>query len=430
MNNMDLTSLLLGTGTLAGIELASYIATSLTRNKFQWMITSGRDKCPKIDPQEIKAKYFGEKGGFDTELGWVRKPNTSGKDRIFCELKEGEWGYRESTWNINSRGARRNPGYEHLDDKVLSLYGDSFTFARQVNDNETWENVLSQGANINALNFGVGNYGLDQALLRLEREFPKNPTKVVVIGTVADTICRVLSVWKQFYEYGNIWAFKPRFELDKQGQLKQIKNPIDSPEKFTELPRYMGEIRNHDFFARFKFDKDLMRFPYSLSIARNPKKNLRMIYNVLVHQTLAEIFSQKAREAEPADWNAARDMRKGYLELTAEIYQNKDAVRLMHALIGKFSEQGKRLGFHPVFAFLPQKNEVKYNQGKDPFYMPFFREASERIDTIDVTTPLLQSGDIDSLYNEKTDYGAHYSPKGNKLVGKVIHQELKGRKLI
>ena len=68
----------------------------------------------------------------------------------------------------------------------------------------------------NVLNFGVGNYGMDQAYLRLKREYDKNRTEIVILAVVPETIVRVLNVYKHYYEYGNTFGFKPRFILSKK----------------------------------------------------------------------------------------------------------------------------------------------------------------------------------------------------------------------
>jgi hypothetical protein len=47
-------------------------------------------------------------------------------------------------------------------------------------------------------NYRVGNYGLDQSLLRLERELPQLEAEVVVMGVVPETVVRVQSYWKHF----------------------------------------------------------------------------------------------------------------------------------------------------------------------------------------------------------------------------------------
>ena len=104
------------------------------------------------------------------------------------------------------------------------------------------------------MNFGVGNYGVDQAIIRLKREFPKNKTKVVILTVVPETISRILSVWKHYYEYGNTFAFKPRFII-KNGDLELIKNIVDTKEKFSKYYEFIDEIKKYDYFYKRKFQK-------------------------------------------------------------------------------------------------------------------------------------------------------------------------------
>ena len=201
--------------------------------KFQWLIIS-KDTTPKLSAEGL-SKFIPH--GYDPELGWIRKPNTSHNERGSAGI---------TRWSINSNGSRTNPDFEQKKSKI-SCYGDSFTFSRQVNDNETWEHYLSQLQQTNVLNFGVGNYGIDQSLLRLKREYARNPTEIVILGVVPDTISRIVSIWKHYYEYGNTFAFKPRFVL-KDGKLHFIKNPIDHKSKFYKYETFLPEIRKYDFF--------------------------------------------------------------------------------------------------------------------------------------------------------------------------------------
>ena len=412
-------------GSVCSIEFASYLAAKFCRKKFQWMIMDGVDNFPSMDRKALQEKYFGK--GFDAELGWVRYPETSGNDGVF-RSENGIWGYKKTTWTINKRGSRTNPGFENLDDGIISCYGDSFTFSRQVNNNETWAHFLSEKTNANVLNFGVGNYGLDQALLRLEREFPKNKTKTVIMGIVPDTMSRILSCWKQFYEYGNTWAFKPRFVLEKN-ELKLLPNLINSEEKFSEYEKYLEELKKNDFFYETKFKKDILKFPYSISILKNPERNINLILDV-AKQSLYSHFSERYMAAKPEDWGAMQRIRKINLNWTVNLYKNPQATSLLNALLDRFYVDSKNLGFNPVFVFLPQKNEAEYFAKNGGFYMPFFKNISKKIKTIDLTTPMINHPDISSLYSEKTEYGAHYSKKGNQLVSETIYQELKKLKLV
>ena len=48
----------------------------------------------------------------------------------------------------------------------FATFGDSFVFCRYVKNDETWQEQLSKLNISNGLNFGVGNYGLDQTYLK------------------------------------------------------------------------------------------------------------------------------------------------------------------------------------------------------------------------------------------------------------------------
>ena len=120
------------------IEVIFYFLSHFVNKKFQWLIIE-KDEHPKLSREGLK-KFIPH--GFDKELGWVRKLNTS-------NFEKGK--YEKTQWSINSKGCRTNPGYENLNSDI-SCYGDSFTFCRQVNDDETWEYFLSQLRKSNVLN--------------------------------------------------------------------------------------------------------------------------------------------------------------------------------------------------------------------------------------------------------------------------------------
>ncbi len=91
-------------------------------------------------------------------------------------------------------------------------------------DDETWEAQLSRQEGFGVLNFGVGNYGVDQGFIRYEGMTLPDTVKVIVMGFVPETICRIQSYWKHYLEFGNTFAFKPRFILDPKGRLTLLEN--------------------------------------------------------------------------------------------------------------------------------------------------------------------------------------------------------------
>ena len=185
---------------LGTFELGVWLAVKTLKQRFQWLITRS-DITPGIDPDLIE-KYCS--GSFDAELGWVRKPGTKGEDRTLTKA---------AGFVVDERGCRRNPGFEGRP-PTIAVFGDSFAFCRLVNDDETWLHYLARDLDENVANFGVGNYGLDQACLRMERELPNLSCRLVVMCVVPETMARIHSYWKHYFEFGNVLAFKPRFTLE------------------------------------------------------------------------------------------------------------------------------------------------------------------------------------------------------------------------
>lgn len=248
------------------LEIVFYLFSSYIRKKNQWFIIS-KDKKPFFEKQVLE-KVLSK--SHDPLLGWDRKPNSSGTEV-----------YENATvkWSINGNGARNNLEYNYKK-SFISIFGDSFSFSREVNDDETWGYKLSLLTQSNVENFGVGNFGFDQALIKLTNKLETEEfrPKIVIIGVVPDTISRILSVWKHYYEYGNIFGFKPRYVL-RNNKLELINNYINSKEKFLSINKYIDLIKEHDFFYKHKFLKEIIKFPYTIYFLKNFKRNMILSYD-------------------------------------------------------------------------------------------------------------------------------------------------------
>jgi len=375
--------------------------------RFSWLITD-KDEKPTLSESGLK-KFISH--GYDSEFGWVRKPNT-------FHIENGKEG--STKWTINSIGARTNPNFENLESRI-SCYGDSFTFCRQVNDDETWECYLSELQHTNILNFGVGNYGLDQTLLRLKREYPKNKTKIVIIGIVPDTISRILSIWKHYYEYGNTFGFKPRFILT-ENNLRLIKNPIDHESKFFHYEKYLDQIKENDFFYHNKFKKEKIRFPYSITILKNIKRNFSIIYWIL----LIQIYKKLKKDVSNIEWNPMRTIMRINLNWRIKLYQDPSAIMLLKEIIKEFIKIMQEKNATLVLVFLPQKDDVNFIRKNFHFYKNTLLEI-KRLDNlcvIDLTDYLINQKNLDELYSDPNNYGGHFSKQGNKIIANILNEEL------
>ncbi|NDB88593.1 MAG: hypothetical protein EB164_06680 [Thaumarchaeota archaeon] len=381
-----------------------YFVIRYVNKKFQWLIMS-KDERPVLSEEGLR-KFIPI--GYDSELGWIRKPNTDGIEKS---------NDMESKWTINGIGARANPGFDDRQ-STISCYGDSFTFCRQVNDDETWEHYLSELQDTNVKNFGVGNYGLDQTILRLKREYPKNKTEIVIIGVVPDTISRILSSWKHYYEYGNTFAFKPRFVI-KNEKLVLIKNIIDEESKFRSYERFLPEIKKNDFFYKNKFRKEIIRFPYSIYLLRNLSRNLQIIFWVLANELM------KGSKSKKNEWNPMKIIMRVNLRWRVKLYHNIEARTLFEKILDEYASYARQNNFMPVFCVLPQKDDVNFVRTNASFYKEFLHSLHiEKLKIIDTTDKLMLEKDLDSLYSDNNEYGGHYSSRGNKRIAEIINEEL------
>ena len=389
------------------IELIVRNIVKSINKDFQWLIIE-KDEAPKLSKQGLRKFLL---HGYDPELGWVRKPNTS----------HDEIGKKETTtWHIDERGSRKNP-YMGSKESKISCYGDSFTFARQVNDDETWEYYLSELTKTSVQNFGVGNYGLDQAVLRLKREFPKNPTKIVIMGIVPDTISRILSMWKHYYEYGNTFGFKPKFKI-YDGNLELLKNPINTEKKFDEYEKFLRYIQENDFFYKNKFKNEKISFPYSITILRNLKRN----YGIINWVRKSKKTKSKNQETTKIPWDLMSIIMRINLGWRIKLFKDKNTTILFKKIIEEYVNYSKQYNFKPIFILLPQKDDILFIKKKYHFYQKFIDEIMKinGLIFIDITKELLKYNKLDQLYSEDNEYGGHYSKIGNKLLAKIIFTKL------
>ena len=389
-------------------EVLTYSVCLLVKRRFHWLILH-KDEKPELSKTGLKTFLS---HGYDSELGWIRKPNTSHNEK-------GKYGITK--WTTNIRGARTNPGFETKNSEI-SCYGDSFGFCRQVNDDETWEHYLSILKNTNITNFSVGNYGIDQALLRIKREFKKNKTNTVILAIVPDTISRIISIWKHYYEYGNTFGFKPRFYL-KNNNLNLIENPIDEKNKFEKYQNYLDEIKRYDFFYENKFLKEKISFPYCITILKNLRRNFSIINSV------RKIAQRKKKKLEYADikWNPMKIIMRINLDWRIKLFKDNETCELLKQILVEYVNYAKKQKFKPVFVFLPQKDDVLFIRQNFHFYRNFVNELKKIEDLffIDIIKDMTNLQGIDNLFSDNNEYGGHYSKDGNQKVAELIFNELK-----
>ena len=122
-------------------------------------------------------------------------------------------------YEINPKGQKKRIQIKKI--TLFLSFGDSYVFCRQVKDNDTWQEIIAKKNNYKILNYGVGNYGIDQSILKYSKTNLDKNVKYIIQGFVPETICRVQSQWKHFLEFGNLHGFKPKFYLRKSYKIKK-----------------------------------------------------------------------------------------------------------------------------------------------------------------------------------------------------------------
>jgi len=349
-------------------------------NSIKWLIFN---KNIKFDIK--KFNYF-KKNIYNEKLGW---------DYKFIKGKQ----------NFISKKGFRKSIYSNRNNNILA-FGDSYTFCRQVENSKTWEELISKKKRIFVSNFGVGNYGLDQAYLKFKTINKKRENKIVIFGFVPETICRIQSSWKNYTEFGNIHGFKPSVEL-KNGNINFRKNFLKKKHNFSNLKTVIKNINKYDRFYKEKFLKYNFSFPYVLSFAKNFIFNFQIFKKVLVSKKNQVLLEE---EIFPI-------IMKNNIKLSHSLYNENYSKKLMQTLISHISNDLKKQKLICYFVVFPQLFDLKLDTRNN--YQNFFRNIKNK-NIIDLTTLFLKSKNFKNLYtNDK--YGGHLSNKGNDLVAKILN---------
>lgn len=373
------------------------------RRDFQWLITEA-DEVPELDRTALK-KFF--HSSFDANLGWTRRPDTQGKEK-------GKHGY--TSYRIDASGSRARALPRHPE--LVSVFGDSYAFCRQVEDQETWENVLSQRMGFSVGNYGVGNYGADQALLRYEQTRLPSEVRVVVLAFVPETICRVQSRWKHYLEFGNAFAFKPRFVLEGNGALRLMECPVRGLKDMDDLRSKLAGIQASDRFYRSKFRAVQFRRPYLMALLRHPVRQVRLLF-LLALRRVARIASLSSQAMEEAPF--AEIMRRNIRD-AHRLYADAESTSLLRAILRRFAAVAAERGHQPLVVVMPQLLDLKCLDGGTGRYEAFFRDVAAFVPVLDLTGTFLQNECGDLYINDV--YGGHLSVKGNALVAERVAEWL------
>ena len=327
---------------------------------------------------------------FSHDYGWITKPNCQGE-----------------LYQTNSIGLRSNEEFDHNSpNKIrISTFGDSFTFCAEVSNKETWqEHICDSTNNVEILNFGVSAFGLDQSFLRFIKEGMKYKSDIILIGFLSENIFRNVNVYRPFYHPNTgLPVTKPRFILDRSGDLKLISNPITQLEQYSDLltnsKDLLKRFGTNDYYYHHKYFGSKLDF-------FNSVKMLKMT----VH-------------------HAKNYFDRNKIIINGCYNQSSEAYKITTKLFDKFVETSIENNSLPIILIFPEKSDFeRYNKGKKRIYEPLLDYF--------ISNDFLYLDLLEAFLNEMKHYkyvsffgDSHYSPLGNQIVAKYIIDFLESKGL-
>ncbi len=384
-------------------ELFIFFSLKKFKKNFQWLITE-EDEFPVFD--KIKFQRF-KINSLDEKLGWRQKLEGSG-------FKNHKKKYSNS---INNHRILLNKKKT----KLISSFGDSYVYCNYTDDRFTWQEQISKKNNYNILNYGVANYGLDQAILKYQNTKLSKKTKFVIMGFVPETIVRIQTRWKHYVEFGNINGFKPRYYL-KGKKLLLKKNPITKRTNIKNLNSIIKNLRKEEIFYRKKFLKYKFSFPYSFSFIRNFFENFIIFYNLFLKDLC--ILTDSKKSISKIDDKLFNIIIKRNIKAAHLLYNDDNSVNLLSHLIFKFRSIALRRKHIPIIIIFPQPDDLKLKSFSN--VSSFTNLLNGKINFIDLSK-YINKKNLNRYYM-LDKYGGHFSKQGNKKISKIISSYL--RKII
>ena len=269
----------------------------------------------------------------------------------------------------------------------------------------------------NILNFGVGNYGLDQSFIKFRRNEKNNNDKIIIFNVVPETIARINSYWKHYREFGNIHGFKPILKI-KKDKLTILKVKIKKNFDEKKIHQLIQKIRKDDIFYKQKFLKNIFQFPYCFQLF----KNFRIYPLLLLYLSIEKLTRNKNYYSKAVRIILSNNINESHLMYNQKYFKNKLS-ELIFFMNNYFIKKKKKM----ILIITPQLLDLESKNLK--YSIDYFRNIKNSINCIDLTSDILMIKNFNKLYL-KDIYGGHLNKKGNKIISKIILKKLKNQNII
>ena len=165
---------------------------------------------------------------YDSEFGYLHRSGRrrDGANGSLC------------TYSYDENNSRRMVAFAGQNCRI-NTYGNSFTNCDQVNDGQTWQEVVAAKIGEPVRNYGVSSFSVYQAYLRMKREEINTPADYIIFNIFDDDHQRNLSGWQRINFLRNTFLAQPTVPsvtVDlRAGTLLERKNACPTPESVYNL---------------------------------------------------------------------------------------------------------------------------------------------------------------------------------------------------
>lgn len=295
-------------------------------------------------------------------------------------------------------------------------FGDSYCFGRYVDSANSIPKILEASFGVYTRNFGVGNYGFDQALLKFESmvnwasDKDKLPQKAIMI-VVPDTIVRISTSWRYFID-GNALAFKPKFKVTPSGQLKKVPCPVAIRADFLNFWESYRTCLNDDIGRRNFYNKLALRSPFSGNLIIQPVLLLKPLLQFLMLKIgggwCSYLYHKLVSRYPPLI------LRHSFFGV------DQEAGVILRCLIDKFENDCRSNNIEPLTVFIPMRDDLVLSEREDSLFRQYISKLAQDLRVLELTDIFMKMDDLNRLY-----YRSHLTVDGNRTCGQIIEKYLR-----
>lgn len=336
-------------------------------------------------------KYLNKR---DNVLGWPTKPYLA-RENLFDDI-----GSRISTYFPDPFAQKA----------CISLYGDSFTFSLEVDNEHAWGNILANLQKCRVNNFAIPGYGTDQAFLRYKNN-PHEKSSIVILGILSENVNRNVNQFRRFYVPQDVvlFGFKPRF-IEDGNKLKLIPIPQIPPDKYPDFLYHPEKYLKHENFSPCQSGAyTCFKFPFTVSL-------LEAVFREAKKRLSDEVLSHQGKKiSEQNIFSPSHSSR---------------AIHITTSIAKEFVDLAILKGQKPLILLIPTNQDLKnYKRNNKWSYQSLINTLEDLENTVvlnsgEVFIDYLKGRNPNILYIKKKTGGGHFNEEGYRVLAEYVNKEL------